>query len=202
MTEITKIEVQKKDKTRSNIFLDGEFFCGLQNEVVIGKGLKVGNKVDEEKLKDIVFESEKQVAFNKALNLLNTRFKTRHEIKMYLKEKGFDEFVIEDTLEKLTEYKYINDEHYIEAYINSNKDKKSKKVVELELLKKGVSQKSIDKALETFEGENDLILSLYQKYMKNKVHTFENKQKAIKYLIGKGFAFDDIKYVISYEDYE
>ena len=202
MAEITKIEVQKKDKTRSNIFLDGEFFCGLQNEVVIGKGLKVGLEIDEDKLKEIVLESEKQVAFNKALSLLNTRFKTKHEIKTYLKEKGFDEFVIDETIEKLIEYKYINDEHYAEAYINSNKVKKSKKVIELELLKKGVSQKIINETLANLETESELILTLYTKYMKNKEATFENKQKAIKYLMGKGFSYDDIKKAVNYSDYE
>ncbi len=202
MAEITKIEVQKKDKNRSNIYLDGEFFCGLQNEVVIGKNLKVGSEIDEEKLKEIVLESEKHVAFNKALTLLNTRFKTKHELKTYLKEKGFDEFVIDETIEKLIEYKYINDEHYVEAYINSNKDKKSKKVIELDLLKKGVSQKTIDLAIENLESESELILSLYTKYIKNKEQTFENKQKAIKYLMGKGFAYDDIKNAINYSEYE
>ena len=202
MAEITKIEVQKKDKNRSNIFLDGEFFCGLQNEVVVGKGLKVGVEIDEEKLKEIVLESEKQVAFNKALTLLNTRFKTKHEIKTYLKDKGFDEFVIDEVVEKLVEYKYINDEHYVEAYINSNKNKKSKKVIELDLLKKGVSQKTITEQLENLESEADLIRALYNKHIKNKEQTFENKQKAIKYLIGKGFNYDDIKKAINFEEYE
>ena len=149
-----------------------------------------------------MLESEKQVAFNKSLILLNTRFKTKHEIKVYLKDKGFDEFVIDEVIDKLVEYKYINDEHYVEAYINSNKNKKSKKVIELDLLKKGVSQKTITEQLENLASEADLIRALYNKHIKNKEQTFENKQKTIKYLIGKGFNYDDIKKAINFEEYE
>lgn len=199
---ITKIEVQKKDKNRSNLYIDGEFFSGIQNEVVIQNNLKINQEINEHQLLELIYKSDKIVAFNKALSLLNTRFKTRQEIRNYLLEKGFNEEVVIETLEKLVEYKYINDEHYVEAYINSNKDKKSKKVMELELLQKGVNQKIIEEKFIDLENETDLIFNLYTKYMKNKENSFKNRQKAINYLIGKGFKYDDINTAINFTEYE
>ena len=62
MSVITKIETQK-NKSRVNIFIDDSFFCGLNKETAVIFGLKVGKEIDEESLRQAVFESEVKSAF-------------------------------------------------------------------------------------------------------------------------------------------
>lgn len=80
MKEITKLQVQAKDKNRVNVYLDNQFFGGLDMETAVKYNLKVGSCISEQKLEEIQFESEKRTAYNKALKLLNIRRKTQKEI--------------------------------------------------------------------------------------------------------------------------
>ena len=48
--KITKIEVQKKNKSRVNLYLDGEFNCGLSLETIVKNGIKEGREITDEQL--------------------------------------------------------------------------------------------------------------------------------------------------------
>ena len=65
MAIITKIEEQK-NKKRVNIFVDDAFFCGLNKETAVVFKLKVGSEIDEELIKDAVFDSEVKSAIEKS----------------------------------------------------------------------------------------------------------------------------------------
>ena len=88
MAKITAIEVQKKDKKRYNLFLDGEFFSGVSMETVLTHHLNVGDELEQKELGNIIFLSEKEKALNKALDYLSKTIKTRRQIKDYLTKKG------------------------------------------------------------------------------------------------------------------
>jgi hypothetical protein len=60
---ITDITPQVKSASRCNIFLDGEFFCGMSLETVMKNRLKVGSRVDERTLERIQLESEMHTAW-------------------------------------------------------------------------------------------------------------------------------------------
>ena len=45
MNIITKIEVQKRNKDRSNIYIDNEYAFSLSNELVYKEGLKTDEKI-------------------------------------------------------------------------------------------------------------------------------------------------------------
>jgi hypothetical protein len=56
---ITKIEVQKNNEERANLYLDDDFCCGISIELVIKHQLKKGIQIDEEQLKEMILEDEK-----------------------------------------------------------------------------------------------------------------------------------------------
>ena len=89
MSKITQLKLQTKNKERVNVHLDGEFFCGLQAETVIKHSLKVGDDIEQDELTLLQFESEKQMAFNKVLNLISKRQKTQKQIQTYLSDKYY-----------------------------------------------------------------------------------------------------------------
>jgi hypothetical protein len=54
--KITAIEVQKKRPSRRSIFIEGEFFRGVAQEVVAKLKLKEGQEVNQEELGRIIYE--------------------------------------------------------------------------------------------------------------------------------------------------
>lgn len=197
MKTITKISLQNNDKNRVNLYLDGKFFCGLELETAVKNSLKVGTIIAEEKLEKIQQDSEKQTAYLKALKLISTRYKTQREVEKYLYDKGYLASIVYYVLSKLNEYHYIDDERYIQSYIASHKSSSGKLKLRQQLILKGVSENLIDSALSNDDfNQNDEILHLAEKYMKNKEKTKETYIKLFKYLMNKGFEFDEVKSVL------
>ena len=54
-----------------------------------------------------------------------------------------------------------------------------------------VDSKTIEEALETLEDEDINAYNVAKKYIKNKPFDFELKAKAFRYLISKGFSYDN-----------
>ena len=180
MKTITKLAMQNSNKNRVNLYLDNKFFCGLDLETTIKYGLKVGTIITEEKITEIQSQSEKQKAYTQALKLINTRYKTQKEVEKYLYEKGYLAPVVYYVIDKLNEYHYIDDERYVQSYISSHKSTFGKLKIKQQLLLKGVSEQIVDNALdeENFE-QNEEILHLAEKYMRNKENTKDNYIKLL-----------------------
>ena len=196
MPVITKIETQK-NKSRVNIFVDDSFFCGLNKETAVIFGLKENKVIDEEKLKQAIFESEVKSAFEKSLDYLGRRMYSKKELFDRLIQKGYSKDVIEKALEKLEDYHYIDDKLFAKQFVQSNRHL-SKRVLQGKLIQKGVSN---DDALDVIneradESEFELCLSQAEKYLRSKtVNDIKDLQKMQASLARKGFDFDMIKKV-------
>lgn len=199
VNEITGILPQVKDKTRCNIYLDGRFCCGLTLETVIKNRLKVGRIVTEEDLSQMQLESEKNVAFDKALTHLSATRKTEKQMRAYLSDKGYLPAVVEYVLEKLRSYNFVNDGEYAEAYVEQAVKRKGGRMIRMELRGKGVTDEKIDAALSAVDEETEIATAtgILQKYMRGKAADKETLQKAYRYLMGKGFSYDVAKAALS-----
>lgn len=196
MPVITKIETQK-NKSRVNIFVDDSFFCGLNKETAVIFGLKENKEVDEEKLKVAIFESEVKSAFEKSLDYLGRRMYTKKELIERLTQKGYIKEVAERVIEKLEEYRYIDDKLFAKQFFQSN-GHLSKRVIQGKLIQKGVANDIISDIIEERTGESEFELCLLQakKYLKSKkVNDIKHIQKMQASLSRRGFDFDTIKKV-------
>lgn len=183
MGKITDIVPQKKNKSRVSIFIDGEFFCGLEKLTVLEHRLKIGDEVGEAKLSETVFESEVTQAFEKAAAHLASRPHSEQELRKYLAEKGFASAVIDRALEKAAGYGYIDDAEFVRDYIESHRGKYGVKRMGLELLGKGVDRALVDEMLEGLDQSEDA-----ERVARKYLRTHEkNKYKLRAYLFGKGF---------------
>lgn len=197
MATITNITLQK-NKSRANIFLNGEFVCGLNNITIVKNGLKIGTVIQKENLLKIYNESEMEGAYEKALSLLSRQKYTKKAIVDKLKAKGYDAEIIENVINKLAEYGYINDEDFVKSFVNCNTTK-SKRAIEANLMQKGIKREVIKEVLEdstTKESEREKCVLASQKYMKNKILDDSVAKKLKAHLMYKGFMFEDILYAI------
>lgn len=196
MKMITELKIQSKDKNKVNLSLDGNYYCSLSLETVIRNNLKPNMLIDESKIAKMQLESEEKNAWGQALKLVSTRYKTQKEVYVYLQEKGYLPEVIFGVIEKLNEYHFIDDKRYAESYVSHKIVKDGPKKIKQQLLVKGVSEKIIDEILDQIDSQDDIILNLCEKYMKNKEKTKENYIKFFRYMQGKGFDYEQVKNAI------
>lgn len=187
---MTITEIKKIGKTnRYKIFVDEEFYAVLLDEDIIKNNLKIGLEVNEKTLKEICFHGQKRVALDQAMKLLGTYSKTKKELRLYLKNKGYTSEVQDFVCERLEEYKCLNDETYADIYIKANSSKKGKRLIAYELKQKGICQHIISERLENVE---DCAKMIAVKYMRGKILDEKNKQKLYRYLSSKGFDYESI----------
>jgi len=194
MAKITDIQSQKKNKDRVSLFIDDDFFCGLDLLSCNKHRLKIGDEVDSEKLASAVLESECNSAFEKCMGLINNRIRTEKEIGAYLKEKQYGEDIIEKTIQKLTDYNFIDDKEFCRQYINSHRKKWGRLKIVYGLRQAGVNSDTINESFETETPQDSEAKILALKYIGNKPF---DKQKLYAYLARKGFDSGIIKSAIS-----
>ncbi len=195
MSVITDITEQSKNKKRVNLYIDGQFFSGVEKIVLLSENLHVGDAVDEKKLALIIEESEYTSCFQKASGYILKGGHTVKQVAGYLKDKGFDGKIIAKVIDKLQEYDYLNDAQFAKTYVELKSHKYGRHYLTAELRRKGVSEKDADAAVcaisEKDEDENAFFVA--KKYIKNRPLDIEVKQKCFRYLLSKGFSYDSAK---------
>lgn len=197
MSEITSIEVQQKDKTRANIYLDEKFYAGISIELVVKYQLKKGQEIDENYLAEIIFEDEKGKALSKAVKYISSTLKTTQQIRDYLRKKDYNPQVVDYVINKMIEYKYLDDEAYAKAYISTYSSKFGKMKLISQLKSRGVRESIIDSVFADEIKMEDSIMKVAEKYLKNKEIKPDTYMKLSRFLYGRGYEFDDINSCIN-----
>jgi regulatory protein len=210
MPQITSITLQKKNKERFNVFVDGEYLFPVSLEVLTEFGLSKGQELSPDKIDEIVEAENIDKIFNKVLNFISYRMRTRWEIEQrldkYLYEAALTPVLKEKfkitILEKVERVGLINDEDFVKVYVEGQKTVRTplglQKIKEF-LFKKGVTQSIIDKYLVSYTTDierkgADIVAS--KKIRKMDLSDYKDKQKLWKFLAGKGYTSDVIKAVV------
>ena len=197
MPTITDMQIQKRNKTRANIYLDGEFAFALEMLTVMKLGLKIGKDIDVETVKAAVFDSEVSVAFGKAVDYLARAMKTTKQMHDYLTKKGYATDVVDTVIQKLQGYKYLDDQAYARLYTQQSKTHKGERRIKQELLNKGISHDQVDDEVQIHkEDQLQTAIALAEKYLKNKDRDIKTMQKLQRFLLYRGFDFDTVNTII------
>jgi len=153
MKKITAIEVQKRTPSRVNIFLDGEFAFGLAR--IVAAWLRVGQELDEKKLEQLQAEDARERALQQALLFLSYRARSETEIRQNLRRHEIPETVIDQTLERLRQDGFANDDQFAKAWVeNRNAFRpRSRRMLAMELRQKGLGDEAVNSALESVDDE-------------------------------------------------
>lgn len=189
--KVTKIEVQKNNKNKVNIFCDEEYSFSLHTETLLKNHISVNTILTETQVENLVLEDNKLKALSLATNYVSKGLKSKKQIKDFLLKKEFSTVVINYVISKLEEYNLINDISYINAFIHDHNKYGQLKLKQM-LLTKGFSKEKIEECFLDFETDLIQLQNLKDKYLKNKQNTYENNLKCKKYLLSHGFSFEDI----------
>ena len=195
---VTALEPKKNNKKRYNLYLDGQFKCGLTVDSVAIFRIKVGQTLSEEELQNILDTTETQIAFDKCLNLLSKSMKTKQQIKDYLQQKGFGLRAVENVLQKLENYGYVDDVNYAKVFVAQNKKTKGVYRIKQELFLKGIPKQIIEEALLDLDTDETLesALVVAKKFIKDKPIDQKELQRLNRHLLSRGFDFETTSKVI------
>ncbi len=187
---ITEIS-QQKHKGRYNLFVDDQFFSGIDAEVIVSNGLVVGQDISEEKLNEIVITSEKHRAFEKIVDIISRGDYSESEVKDKLIKKGYNINGINAAIDLAKEYGYINDENYAQKFVQS-KSLKSKREIQSKLYSKGIDKNIISEALQVISEEDEQLKAnqLAEKYMRNKQPDTKVMGNLYNFLARKGYSHE------------
>jgi regulatory protein len=144
---ITALQLQKGDKERVNVFLDGEFAFALG----IGRAaqLRKGQALTASEIEALQAEDARHTAYQKALHFLGRRPRSQREVEQRLAAKAYTPAQIADVVQRLREEGYLDDEAFAQ-YWRENRDQfrpRSARALRHELRQKGVDKQVIDEAL-------------------------------------------------------
>lgn len=203
MPVITKISVQKHNKDRYSIFTDSgrgeEYAFSVDEDVLIKYNLKKGVELDDFAVTEMLFQDDIRKAYNTAINYLSHRMRSETEVREHLKKKEISDSVIKEAIHKLYELKFLNDEEFAKAFVQTklNTTDKGADVIKLELKEKGIAPDLITKAIEevSFDEQLEKAIKLSEKYaLKNKKDSSRIlKQKIEQMLKRKGYSFPIIR---------
>lgn len=196
MSLITKVEIQKKDETRVNIYVDDKFYVGMSMETAIKNHISKGIEIELHSLDKIVLEDEKTVAMAKATKYMGGALKTTKQIRDYLKKKDFATNTIEHVVQKLLEYGYLDDENYAKSFVLTYSSKYGKLKLKSMLKSKGVSDKVIECVLDGDVEVADSMEATAKKYLRNKELNEKNILRLARFLISRGYEFDKVNVYI------
>ena len=202
MNIITKIEVGKRNKERVNIYIDEEYAFSISAELIYKENIKVKDKIDVDSLKKLADEDNYIKCKNTALKTIERTYKSEKELVQKLALKGYDDHIINRTINFMKEYNLLNDNNYATMYVKDKSRNIGKKKIKYSLLQKGIDEEIIESELEKINNDEvkaivyEMALKKYKVFSKRENDNYKLTQKLYRFLMGKGYGYDLIKDVV------
>lgn len=197
---MTVTQIEAVTKTRYKVYLDGQFAFVLYKGELSRYHLAVDESITEDVYQQILKEVVLKRAKLRAMHLLNSMGRTESQLREKLKQNYYPDEIVDAAMDYVKSFGYINDEEYARSFIDSRKERKSKKEMYMQLGQKGIAKETLDRIFEEYydsEDSREAIASILRKrrYDPEKATSIE-KQKIMGYLMRKGFTYDDIRKVL------
>lgn len=162
-------------------------------------GIREGEEITEESLREIHEEILPLRAKKRAMNLLQKREYTASALREKLRNGEYPEACIEEAVAYVESYGYVDDRRYARDFIVYNLERKSQMRIEQDLMRKGIHKDMVRAVFEeleedgTSQDEMSMIRSLLEKKKYDaKTANGQEKQRMYAFLYRKGFHSDAI----------
>ena len=191
---ITKIERQKKNKTRYSIFVNDKYAFSVSEDIYVRFVLHQGQDLTETERTQIENAEAESSVRRIALRYRSYRPRSRKEILDYLQKKGYDDSHIRQAITFLDEMKLLNDDEFARMFCRDRLQLKpvGKSSMKYLLYKKGIDKPTVEKILPEFytlESENLLAMKeAERKYKRVKsLPRVTQKKRIFEHLVRRGY---------------
>ncbi|MBA2448472.1 MAG: RecX family transcriptional regulator [Chloroflexi bacterium] len=145
---VTAVEPQRRrGGKRCNVFLDGRYAFSLESEVAVG--LRVGEPLSEAQRAELLSKDQAARCYDAALRFLAARPRSEQEVRRRLAEHGHPGELIDRAIEKLREYRLLDDTAFAQFWIEQRQTHRPRgaRLLKLELRQKGLTSEQAGEAL-------------------------------------------------------
>ena len=208
---VSRIEVQKKDKSRYSIYLDDSFWLGVSEGTLIKFNLAKGQTLPPEECQTIRDYEQEESLYLRAIKHLSRALKSSGEVYDYLKAQALKQADLdsleakEDFLAELEPYLgrvigrlvsqgYLDDALYGRSLVltEARVGRKGPQLIGRKLQDKGLTASQIAQALEAYETDllEENIQILIEKFYKShhRLPAGQLKRKVQEHLLTKGYS--------------
>jgi regulatory protein len=153
MSKITGLKQGKTRAKRINVYVDEKYALSLTPETAQKENLTPGQEIGQNALEELAAKDKRQQCFNAAIRFLGYRPRSEAETRQRLARHGFENDIIEKTLEKLKDTGFLNDTDFARLWVE-NRDAlrpRSKRLTKMELRRKGLEAGIIDNAINAID---------------------------------------------------
>jgi regulatory protein len=205
MKTITDLVVQKRDKDRVSVFLDGQFALGLPG--AIAANLRVGQSLSPEEIEDLERKDQADKAKKIALRFVSYRPRSVYEVQTHLQRKSYEEEIIDQVVKYLKGLDLLDDVAFANYWVEQRETfrPRSRFALGQELRQKGISREVIETALEEIDDT-----AAARRAVEKRVNRWAGlpedvfKDKVAGYLQRRGFTYEVIREILekSWRDQE
>lgn len=192
--EITALKAQKRNKDRVNVYLDGEFAFGLA--AIEAVQLRVGQKLTGDEIVELKMKDEVEWSYERALNFLSYRPRSKEEVRRNLRKKDVDDAVIEVVMDRLMRAGLVDDQEFADYWVDNRArfNPRGLRGLRYELRRRGISHDIIDEALASFDaGDAARQVAEAGARRLSREETDDFRRKLTAYMARRGFSYHLIK---------
>lgn len=199
--------ITEYDKRKVLVQIDEHLVFPLYKAEAHKYGLIEGEQISIEVYREITEQVLPKRVKMRAMKLLEKRAYTRETLKRKLLDGKYPIMFVEEALDYVASFHYIDDVKYAEDYIHCYASKRSKKQITQSLMLKGVAREDIAAGWLTFESAYEPMCEVEQiKAILNKKNfdinsaDYKEKRKMFQYLYRKGYDANCIQMCMQFEE--
>lgn len=204
------MRIEKYEFTKNNsynVYLSNGEVLTLEESVITENGLLFKKEIDTSLYDKLSKDNDILLLCNMAIKYINVRLRSIKEIKDYLSKKSDNDYYIDNVIERLIKYKYLDDDRFTKAFI---KDKLAFTMMGDYKIKKELERLGVDNGIisdNMMNIDNDVIISRIKKIIDKDIRTNRKysginlKNKIFNHLITQGYSKDMVISVINSYDF-
>jgi len=198
---ITSVEQQKRNKRRYNIYVNESFAFSVHEDVLVKYRLFKGESIDNERLQEVIHAEERQEVYAHAIRYIGRSPRSVKEVRQKLKQKGYEQSLVDLTIERLKNEKYIDDGMFAMQWTEHRimYQSKGRNWVKQELQQKGVASENIQEAIASLDEETELAYACKlaaKKLPSLKGEPYERKRKLAAFLLRRGYTSSTVSQAV------
>lgn len=200
-------QIAEVSKSRCKVYIDQEFAFVLYKGELRLYHVRENEEIEEADYQKIITEVLPKRAKLRAMNLLQKKDYTVAQLREKLVQGDYPEAIIEIALDYVAAYHYTDDLRYARDYITYHAEFSSRKKIEFDLYRKGISKENVQKAFLEWEDlggvdkEEEMIRKLLEKrHFDRDAADAKELSKTYAFLARKGFAAEKIRRVVNSEN--
>ena len=194
---LTAAEPRKKGLVA--LFVDGEKAADLDAETYLKAGLRPGDEMTDEQLRELIAASDVRLAERRAMNLLGYRAHSERELARKL-SRSVSREAAERAAERMTELGLVNDGEYARSLARGLVERKHFAAgrVRLELMRRGISRELAEQAAAEAEPDpREALRELVGRKYARALGDEKGRRRTAAALQRMGYRWDDIRCVMN-----